>query len=108
MPDVTKWVQVDLGREVPLDEVRLFPARPTDFADAPGSGWWWDHAVAHPTLPVGGLWRERADDAAPPLSQLLSGPGLPNLVGALRKAMAVCGYESVKELQKAELVVTSE
>jgi signal transduction histidine kinase len=37
-PELTKWVQVDLGRECPLDEVRLFPARPTDFADAPGSG----------------------------------------------------------------------
>lgn len=37
-PDVSKWVQVDLGGEWPVDEVRLFPARPTDFADAPGSG----------------------------------------------------------------------
>ncbi len=74
-------------------------------SDAPGAGWWWDHFVAHATLPVGGLWRE-ADDDAPPLAQLLGGPGLPNLVGALRKAMAVCGYESVKELQKAELMVT--
>jgi IMP dehydrogenase len=76
-------------------------------ADAPGGGWWWDHLVAHATLPVGGLWRERLDDDAPPLAQLLGGPGLPNLVGALRKAMALLGYESVKELQKAELVVTS-
>jgi isopentenyl diphosphate isomerase/L-lactate dehydrogenase-like FMN-dependent dehydrogenase len=31
---------------------------------------------------------------------------LPNLLGALRKAMALTGYESVKELQKAELVLT--
>jgi hypothetical protein len=37
-PDVVKWVQVDLGRAVPLDEVRLVPARPTDFRDAPGFG----------------------------------------------------------------------
>ncbi|AGA31532.1 PSD1 and planctomycete cytochrome C domain-containing protein [Singulisphaera acidiphila] len=37
-PDVVKWVQVDLGRAVPIDEVRLFPARPTDFADTPGFG----------------------------------------------------------------------
>jgi signal transduction histidine kinase len=37
-PDAAKWVQVDLGAERPIDEVRLFPARPTDFADAPGSG----------------------------------------------------------------------
>ncbi len=36
--DVTKWVQVDLGREFDVEEVRLFPARPTDFADVPGTG----------------------------------------------------------------------
>jgi IMP dehydrogenase len=73
-------------------------------ADAPGSGWWWDHGIAHPTLPLGALWYE-ADDGARPLRQLLEGPGLPNLLGALRKAMALTGYESVKELQKAELVL---
>ena len=75
-------------------------------SDAAGGGWWWDHFVAHPKLPVGALWRE-GDAGAPPLAQLLSGPGLPNLLGALRKAMALTGYESVKELQKAELVVTA-
>ena len=37
-PDVAKWVQVDLGRRVALDEVRLIPARPTDFPDTPGFG----------------------------------------------------------------------
>ncbi len=37
-PDTTKWVQVDLGRSLPLDEIRLIPARPTDFADTPGFG----------------------------------------------------------------------
>jgi len=37
-PDVDKWVQVDLGRPVALDVVRLVPARPTDFPDAPGFG----------------------------------------------------------------------
>ncbi|WP_406698664.1 DUF1553 domain-containing protein [Singulisphaera sp. Ch08] len=37
-PDVVKWVQVDLGRPVPIAEVRLIPARPTDFADTPGFG----------------------------------------------------------------------
>jgi hypothetical protein len=37
-PDVVKWVQVDLGKSVPLDVVRLVPARPTDFRDAPGFG----------------------------------------------------------------------
>jgi signal transduction histidine kinase len=37
-PDTTKWVQVDLGREVPLDEVRLYPARPKDFPARRGFG----------------------------------------------------------------------
>ena len=36
--DVTKWVQVDLGQVVPVDSLRLVPARPTDFADTPGFG----------------------------------------------------------------------
>jgi hypothetical protein len=33
-----KWVQVDLGTVTAIDEVRLFPARPTDFPDSPGFG----------------------------------------------------------------------
>jgi mono/diheme cytochrome c family protein len=36
--DHNKWVQVDLGRSVSIDEVRLIPARPTDFPDTPGFG----------------------------------------------------------------------
>lgn len=36
--DATKWVQVDLGTLKPLDEVRLVPARPIDFADRSGFG----------------------------------------------------------------------
>jgi hypothetical protein len=37
-PDVEKWVQVDLGKATALGELRLFPARPTDFPDTPGFG----------------------------------------------------------------------
>ncbi|HEX8200798.1 MAG TPA: DUF1549 domain-containing protein, partial [Isosphaeraceae bacterium] len=37
-PDVTKWVQVDLGAAVPIGAIRLVPARPTDFPDTPGFG----------------------------------------------------------------------
>jgi hypothetical protein len=37
-PEATAWVQVDLGRSVPIDEVRLVPARPVDFPDTPGFG----------------------------------------------------------------------
>jgi hypothetical protein len=37
-PDVTKWVQVDLGGPTAIDEIGLVPARPTDFPDTPGFG----------------------------------------------------------------------
>jgi hypothetical protein len=37
-PGATKWVQVDLGAPVPIDAIRLIPARPTDFPDTPGFG----------------------------------------------------------------------
>jgi len=36
--DIVKWVQVDLGRSVGIEAVRLFPSRPQDFADTPGNG----------------------------------------------------------------------
>jgi hypothetical protein len=36
--DVTKWVQVELVSQVQVDNIRLLPARPTDFADTPGFG----------------------------------------------------------------------
>ena len=37
-PDAIAWVQLDLGSSVPIDEIRLVPARPTDFLDTPGFG----------------------------------------------------------------------
>ncbi|HIG28118.1 MAG TPA: hypothetical protein EYQ50_10080 [Verrucomicrobiales bacterium] len=37
-PEETKWMQIDLGKRVSVDEVRLFPSRPTDFLDLPGTG----------------------------------------------------------------------
>ncbi len=37
-PDAEKWVQIDLGSELPLDSLRLLPARPVDFKDTPGFG----------------------------------------------------------------------
>jgi mono/diheme cytochrome c family protein len=36
--DAVKWVQVDLGRSMAIDEIVLIPARPTDFPDTPGFG----------------------------------------------------------------------
>jgi len=37
-PESLAWIQVDLGAVVAIDEIRLIPARPTDFADTPGFG----------------------------------------------------------------------
>ena len=44
------------------------------------------------------------------LEQILLGPshtpdGTMNLVGALRRALATCGYTEVKEFQRVEVVV---
>lgn len=36
--DEVKWVQVDLGKSVELQEIRLIPARPPDFPDRLGFG----------------------------------------------------------------------
>jgi Protein of unknown function (DUF1553)/Protein of unknown function (DUF1549)/Planctomycete cytochrome C len=37
-PDEIVWVEVDLGAVYPIDEIRVIPARPTDFPDTPGFG----------------------------------------------------------------------
>lgn len=42
---VPRWVQVDLGRVVLVDEVRLFPAHPPEFAHRPGYGYPPGHQV---------------------------------------------------------------
>ncbi|CAN5176264.1 hypothetical protein BH23VER1_BH23VER1_33080 [soil metagenome] len=36
--DAAKWVQVDLGEEFPIREIRLVPARPRDFPELQGFG----------------------------------------------------------------------
>jgi hypothetical protein len=38
VPDVDKWVQIDLGKVYQLTSLRLITARPTDFPDSPGFG----------------------------------------------------------------------
>ncbi len=37
-PEAIAWVQLDLGSSLALDEIRMIPARPTDFPDTPGFG----------------------------------------------------------------------
>jgi signal transduction histidine kinase len=37
-PETSQWVQVDLGKQIEIDEIRLVPSRPPDQADIPGWG----------------------------------------------------------------------
>ncbi|MGE5459979.1 MAG: GuaB3 family IMP dehydrogenase-related protein [Solirubrobacterales bacterium] len=75
--------------------------------EAPGRGYHWGMATFHPTLPRGA--RVKTQQVAS-LEEILKGPahendGTFNLFGALATSMATTGYATVKEFQKAELVV---
>ena len=88
-------------------------------ADAPGHGLFWDATAAHPWVPRSRVVDFAAAAAAAAttnrpaaLAQVVNGPaddpsGVLNLFGAVRRSMGKCGYSSVKEFQKAELVVRS-
>ncbi|HEY0167888.1 MAG TPA: GuaB3 family IMP dehydrogenase-related protein [Jatrophihabitans sp.] len=81
-------------------------------AEAPGGGRYWDPTASHPRVPRSTLVDLGVDPQdRPSLAELLLGPtadpsGERNLFGSLRRVMAKCGYSSVKEFQKAELIVT--
>ncbi len=75
--------------------------------EAPGRGYHWGMATFHPTLPRGARVKTTIRGS---LEEVLVGPahendGRMNLFGALRTSMATCGYETVKEFQKAEVMV---
>jgi IMP dehydrogenase len=81
-------------------------------ANSPGAGRYWDATAAHPRVP-----RSLVVDLAggvhdrPTLDELIAGPtddptGERNLFGAVRRVMGKCGYSSIKEFQKVELIVT--
>ncbi len=75
--------------------------------EAPGRGFHWGMATFHPTLPRGA--RVRTQQVAS-LREILVGPahendGTFNLFGALATSMATTGYATIKEFQKAELVI---
>jgi len=81
-------------------------------AEAPGGGRYWDPTASHPSIPRSALVDLGFDGTdRPTLAELLVGPtadasGERNLFGAVRRVMGKCGYSSVKEFQKAELIVT--
>jgi IMP dehydrogenase len=76
-------------------------------SEAPGRGFHWGPEAHHPQLPRG----ERVQvGTLAPLAEILEGPGraadgTTNLIGALRRAMATCGYSDLKEFQRVEVVV---
>jgi len=75
--------------------------------EAPGRGYHWGMATFHPTLPRGA--RVKVDRRGT-IREILLGPahendGRMNLFGALRTSMATCGYETVREFHKAEVMV---
>ena len=79
----------------------------TSAVEAPGKGYHWGMATFHPSLPRGARVKTEIRGT---LQEILVGPahendGRLNLMGALRTSMATCGYETVKEFQKAEVMV---
>ena len=76
-------------------------------AEAPGRGYNWGMANAHPELPRGTRINVGTKGS---LQQLLHGPssvtnGTQNLVGALRVAMGMCGAYTVRDFHKTEMVI---
>ncbi len=75
--------------------------------EAPGQGFHWGMATFHPTLPRGARVQTQQRGT---LEEILLGPasqndGRMNLFGALKNSMATCGYQTLKEFQKAEIMV---
>jgi IMP dehydrogenase len=75
--------------------------------EAPGRGYHWGMATFHPSLPRGTRVATVQDGT---LEEILNGPahendGTFNLIGALRTSMATCGYEDIRDFQRAEVMV---
>ena len=75
--------------------------------EAPGRGFNWGMANAHPNLPRGTRIKVGTKGT---LSQILFGPtsvtnGTQNLMSALKVGMGMCGAITLQELQQAEMVI---
>ena len=76
-------------------------------AEAPGRGYNWGMANAHPELPRGTRITVGTKGT---LQQILFGPssvtnGTQNLIGALKVSMGMCGAYTIQDFHKAEMVV---
>ena len=84
-----------------------------DAAEAPGEGWHWPSAAAHPKYPRGFVDNVHLDPENaehPSMEELLFGPaadpfGTRNLVGGIKRAMAKCGFTDVKSFQRVDLAI---
>lgn len=77
--------------------------------EAPGGGRHWGMEATHRDLPRGEMVQF---DIVGSWEEIIFGPstvsdGTMNLAGALRRALATCGYSDVKSFQRAEVVVSS-
>ena len=75
--------------------------------EAPGRGYHWGMATFHPDLPRGA--RVQVNQLGS-MREILTGPaaendGTLNLFGAVRTSMATCGYQTIKEFQRAEVMI---
>jgi IMP dehydrogenase len=100
----------DLAKAIACGADAAMLGRPLAAADeAPGQGAFWGVAAAHHELPRGRY--ERVEQLGP-IGTVLHGPshrddGRVNLVGGLRRALAVTGYDSLRRFHEVELVVRS-
>jgi IMP dehydrogenase len=75
--------------------------------ESPGLGWHWGSEAYHAEVPRG----QRVNvGTVGTLEEVLNGPshtsdGSMNLFGALRRAMATCGYSDVKSFQRVEIIM---
>ena len=75
--------------------------------EAPGRGFNWGMANAHPELPRGTRIKVGTKGS---IDNILFGPtdvtdGTQNLVGALKVAMGMCGAYTIRDMHKAEMVI---
>jgi IMP dehydrogenase len=80
-------------------------------AEAPGNGLYWDPPASHPRMPRSAVVEVADPEDRPSMRELLIGAtadssGERSLFASVRRAMAKCGYSTVKEFQRAELILS--